>query len=199
MEAFEKFKKSNYDICIIDIAIPHRDAYTLAKEIRHKGIETPIVFLLGEVMEEDVLNGYKYESDDFLNKPFDPAFLLAKIKAIIECKALKSRTGANNSEFKIGEFNFNTEHRLLSFSGNEPIKLSPKESELLKMLAIHENNLMTRQLALVKIWRHDDYYTSRSMDVYITKLRKHLKADPSVEILNVPSQGFKLVTENILA
>jgi two-component system, OmpR family, response regulator len=199
MEGFEKFKKNKYDVCIIDVTMTHKDAYTLTKEIRGKGIEIPIVFLLGRGMAGDVLNGYKSESDDFLRKPFDFDFLLAKINAVIEYKALESKRKANNPEFKIGEFNFNTELRLLSLSGTEPIKLSPKENKLLKMLALHENNLMTRQLALIKIWRDDDYYASRCMDVYIARLRKHLRADRSVEILNIPNKGFKLVTESIMA
>lgn len=198
MEGFEKFKKFKYDLCIIDMTMPYRDGYTLVKAIRNKNTETPIVFLLGRSMGDDVLNGYKYESDDFLNKPFDPTVLLTKIKTVIQYKALESKREVNNSEFKIGEFNFNADLRLLSLLGHEPLKLSPKENELLRMLALHENNLMTREIALIKIWRDDNCFTSRSMDVYIAKLRKYLKADESVEILNIPRKGYMLVTENIL-
>jgi two-component system OmpR family response regulator len=197
IDGFQEFKKNPYDLCIIDTNMPYRDGYTLATEIHKRTCEIPIIFLLGKYMKEEALNVHKRESDDFLNKPFDPDFLLAKIKAITQYKGLKKKREEHGNEFKIGEFNFDTKLRLLSFSGQEPVKLSPKENELLKMLSLHENDLLTRQLALIKIWRHDDFYTARSMDVYIAKLRKHLKADQNVEIQNIPSKGFKLVTENI--
>ena len=197
MEGFQEFKKNTYDLCIIDTNMPYRDGYTLAKEIRNKTTEIPIVFLLGNYIIEEVLQGYSSESDVFLNKPFDPKFLLENIKTLMQDKRTKTKREGPTNEHKIGEFTFDTQLRLLRFSGQEPVKLSPKESELLKMLLLYENKLMTREVALLKIWRYNDYYTSRSMDVYITKLRKYLKADESIEILNVPSKGFKLVTENI--
>jgi two-component system, OmpR family, response regulator len=195
MEGFQEFKKTPYDLCIIDTNMPYKDGYTLAKEIHDRTTEIPIIFLLGKYMSEEALNVHKRESDDFLNKPFDPDFLLAKIKTIMQRKGLQKKKEEHNNEFKIGEFNFNTKLRLLSLSGQEPIKLSPKENELLKMLSLHENDLLTRQLALMKIWRQDDFYAARSMDVYIAKLRKHLKADQNVEIQNIPCKGFMLVTE----
>jgi DNA-binding response OmpR family regulator len=118
-----------------------------------------------------------------------------KIKAIIQRKASGTKAEPVIFEFNVGKFNLNSKLRFLSFNGEEPVKLSPKENELLKMLILHENDLMPRELALTKIWRDDNYFTSRSMDVYIAKLRKYLKLDPNVEILNIHGEGFRLVVK----
>ncbi len=196
MEGFEKFKKDNFDLCILDVMMPYKDGYTLAKEIREKNKEVPIIFLTAKSMKEDVLKGYKVGADDYLNKPFDSDVLLMKIKAIIQRKATESKNEPAKFEFQIGNFHLNSKLRFLTFKNNEPIKLSPKESELLKMMAIYENDLMPRELALTKIWRDDNYFTSRSMDVYIAKLRKYLREDDTVEILNIHGEGFRLVNKN---
>ncbi|NHM06963.1 response regulator transcription factor [Flavobacterium sp. CYK-4] len=199
MEGFEKFKKDTYDLCILDVMMPYKDGYTLAKEIREKNKDVPIIFLTAKSMKEDVLKGYKVGADDYLNKPFDSEVLLMKIKAIIQRKANDVKTDHVKFEFQIGNFHLNSKLRFLTFKNEEPIKLSPKENELLKMLAIYENDLMPRELALTKIWRDDNYFTSRSMDVYIAKLRKYLKLDEDVEILNIHGEGFRLVIKNKLA
>jgi two-component system, OmpR family, response regulator len=196
MEGFEKFKKDNYDLCILDVMMPYKDGYTLAKEIREKNKEVPIVFLTAKTMKEDVLKGYKVGADDYLNKPFDSEVLLMKIKAIMQRKAADAKPENVKFEFNIGKFHLNSKLRFLNFPGKEPIKLSPKENELLKMLAMYEDDLMPRELALTKIWRDDNYFTSRSMDVYIAKLRKYLKDDEKVEILNVHGEGFRLAIQN---
>jgi len=196
MEGFEKFKKDTFDLCILDVMMPYKDGYTLAKEIREKNKEVPIVFLTAKSMKEDVLKGYKVGADDYLNKPFDSEVLLMKIKAIMQRKLSENKSDSLKFEFQIGKFHLNSKLRFLTFSSDEPIKLSPKENELLKMLALHENDLMPRELALTKIWRDDNYFTSRSMDVYIAKLRKYLKLDPDVEILNIHGEGFRLVIKN---
>ncbi|MCW4470754.1 response regulator transcription factor [Flavobacterium sp. MFBS3-15] len=196
MEGFEKFKKDNFDLCILDVMMPYKDGYTLAREIREKNKEVPIIFLTAKSMKEDVLKGYKVGADDYLNKPFDSEVLLMKIKAIIQRKASETKTDNTKFEFQIGRFHLNSKLRFLTFDNDEPIKLSPKENELLKMLALHENDLMPRELALTKIWRDDNYFTSRSMDVYIAKLRKYLKLDEEVEILNIHGEGFRLVVKN---
>jgi DNA-binding response OmpR family regulator len=147
-------------------------------------------------MKEDVLKGYKAGADDYLNKPFDSEVLLMKIKAIIQRKSSDTKAEQIQFEFNIGKFHLNSKLRFLTFNNEEPIKLSPKENELLKMLILHENDLMPRELALTKIWRDDNYFTSRSMDVYIAKLRKYLKLDENVEILNIHGEGFRLVVKN---
>ncbi len=199
MEGFEKFKKDNFDLCILDVMMPYKDGYTLAKEIREKNKEVPIIFLTAKSMKEDVLKGYKVGADDYLNKPFDSEVLLMKIKAIIQRKSSETKTDNSKFEFQIGKFHLNSKLRFLTYENDEPIKLSPKENELLKMLALHENDLMPRELALTKIWRDDNYFTSRSMDVYIAKLRKYLKTDDEVEILNIHGEGFRLVVKNKVA
>ncbi|MFT6722363.1 MAG: two-component system OmpR family response regulator [Flavobacteriaceae bacterium] len=193
MEGFEKFKKEDFDICILDVMMPYKDGFTLAKEIREKNEHVPIVFLTAKTMKEDVLAGYKAGADDYLNKPFDSEVLLLKLKAILQRKSVASTADSKQFEFVIGDFNLNSKLRFLEYKSTEPIKLSPKENELLRMLALHENDLMPRELALTKIWRDDNYFTSRSMDVYIAKLRKYLKLDPKVEIINIHGEGFRLV------
>jgi DNA-binding response OmpR family regulator len=144
-------------------------------------------------MKEDVLKGYKVGADDYLNKPFDSEVLLMKMKAIIQRKSTDTLADSNEFMFSIGDFELNSKLRFLSFKGGEPEKLSPKENQLLRLLALHLNDLMPRELALTKIWRDDNYFTSRSMDVYIAKLRKYLKKDDKVEILNIHGEGFRLV------
>ena len=176
--------------------MPYKDGNTLAKEIREKNKDVPLIFLTAKSMKEDVLKGYKVGADDYLNKPFDSEVLLMKIKAIMQRKQSESKTDNLKFEFQIGKFHLNSKLRFLTFQNDEPIKLSPKENELLKMLALYENDLMPRELALTKIWRDDNYFTSRSMDVYIAKLRKYLKPDEDVEILNIHGEGFRLVIKN---
>ncbi|NQY28387.1 MAG: response regulator transcription factor [Flavobacteriaceae bacterium] len=193
MEGFEKFKKDNYHLCILDVMMPYKDGFTLAKEIRERNKEVPIIFLTAKAMKEDVLKGYKVGADDYLNKPFDSEVLLMKIKAIMLRKVKDSIADSATFEFKIGAFDLNSKLRFLTIGTEDPIKLSPKENELLRLLALHENDLMSRELALTKIWRDDNYFTSRSMDVYIAKLRKYLKKDENVEILNIHGEGFRLV------
>ena len=193
MEGFEKFKKDDFDLCILDVMMPYKDGFTLAKEIREKNTDIPIVFLTAKAMKEDVLKGYKVGADDYLNKPFDSEVLLMKIKAILQRKATDSVADSKQFEFEIGDFHLNSKLRFLKYKGGDPIKLSPKENDLLRLLALHENDLMPRELALTKIWRDDNYFTSRSMDVYIAKLRKYLKVDENVEILNIHGEGFRLV------
>ncbi|MBC8756181.1 response regulator transcription factor [Kordia sp. YSTF-M3] len=196
MEGFEKFKKDNYDLCILDVMMPYKDGFTLAKEIREKNTEVPIIFLTAKALKEDVMKGYKVGADDYLNKPFDSEVLLMKIKAIMQRKTSDSVADSKQFEFVIGRFKLNSKLRFLTFDDEEPNKLSPKENELLRLLALHENDLMPRELALTKIWRDDNYFTSRSMDVYIAKLRKYLKPDEDVEILNIHGEGFRLVIKN---
>ena len=196
IEGLIMFKNNDFDLCILDVMMPRKDGFSLAQDIRSKNKEIPIIFLTAKTLKEDVLKGYQVGADDYLNKPFDSEVLLFKIKAILQRK--ESDTSAENQqfEFNIGGFFFNSKLRHLSVGEDEPQKLSPKESKLLRMLALHKNDLMPRELALTKIWRDDNYFTSRSMDVYIAKLRKYLKNDNTVEILNIHGEGFRLVDKN---
>jgi DNA-binding response OmpR family regulator len=193
LEGLIMFKNDDFDLCIFDVMMPRKDGFSLAKDVRATNSEIPIIFLTAKTMKEDVLKGYQVGADDYLNKPFDSEVLLYKIKAILQRKETEQNVEDESFEFKIGKFDFNSKLRHLSFNGGEPQKLSPKESKLLKMLASYKNDLMPRELALTKIWRDDNYFTSRSMDVYIAKLRKYLKEDENVEILNIHGEGFRLI------
>ena len=196
IEGLIAFKNSDFDLCILDVMMPRKDGFSLAKDIRGTNTEVPIIFLTAKTLKEDVLKGYQAGADDYLNKPFDSEVLLHKIKAILQRKDSDKSLDNEQFEFEIGKFALNSKLRHLSFNGEEPQKLSPKENKLLRMLAIHKNDLMPRELALTKIWRDDNYFTSRSMDVYIAKLRKYLKLDENVEILNIHGEGFRLVDKS---
>ena len=196
LEGLIEFKNNDYDLCILDVMMPRKDGFSLAGDIRKTNKEIPIIFLTAKTMKEDILRGYQVGADDYLNKPFDSEVLLYKINAILQRKVTDISAEDEIFEFEIGAFFLNSKLRQLSIKGNETIKLSPKENKLLKMLALYKNDLMPREIALTKIWRDDNYFTSRSMDVYIAKLRKYLKEDPSVEIINIHGEGFRLVTEN---
>ena len=196
LEGLIMFKNDDFDLCILDVMMPRKDGFSLAQDIRSTNSEVPIIFLTAKTMKEDVLKGYQVGADDYLNKPFDSEVLLYKIKAILQRKETEKSGEEDTFEFKIGKFDFNSKLRHLAFDGGEVQKLSPKESKLLKMLAVYKNDLMPRELALTKIWRDDNYFTSRSMDVYIAKLRKYLKSDENVEILNIHGEGFRLIDKS---
>ena len=193
LEGLIMFKNDDYDLCIFDVMMPRKDGFSLAKDVRATNSEVPIIFLTAKTMKEDVLKGYQAGADDYLNKPFDSEVLLYKIKVILQRKEGEENVEEEVFEFKIGKFDFNSKLRHLTYDTGEAQKLSPKESKLLKMLAVYKNDLMPRELALTKIWRDDNYFTSRSMDVYIAKLRKYLKFDEDVEILNIHGEGFRLI------
>ena len=196
LEGLIMFKNDDFDICILDVMMPRKDGFSLAKDIRATNSDVPIIFLTAKTMKEDVLKGYEVGADDYLNKPFDSEVLLYKIKAILQRKDVEVNTEDEQHEFQIGKFHLNSKLRHLTFDGNDTKKLSPKENKLLKMLALHVNDLMPRELALTKIWRDDNYFTSRSMDVYIAKLRKYLREDAEVEIINIHGEGFRLIVNS---
>ena len=196
IEGYEKFTRSEYDLCILDVMMPYKDGFTLAKEIREKNDQIPIIFLTAKTLKEDVLKGYKIGADDYLTKPFDSEILLAKIKSLFSRKNLLKSDNSTVYEFNFGKFNFNSKLRMLNHGSDEPIKLSPKENELLKMLVLNLNDLLPRDIALNKIWRDDNYFTSRSMDVYIAKLRKYLGTDNKIKIINIHGEGFRLTVDN---
>ena len=174
--------------------MPYKDGFTLAKEIREKNENIPIFFLTARSLKEDVLKGFKIGADDYLTKPFDSEVLLAKIKNILNRKTSTNSMNENSLKFKykFGKFNFNSKIRELKYENNSPIKLSPKENKLLELLVLNINDLLPRDIALTKIWRDDTYFTSRSMDVYIAKLRKYLSLDSNIEIINIHGEGFRL-------
>ncbi|MBT6169677.1 MAG: response regulator transcription factor [Flavobacteriaceae bacterium] len=193
IEGLEKFKKSQFGLCVLDVMLPFKDGFTLAKEIREIDKDVPLFFLTAKTLKEDVLKGYKIGADDYLTKPFDSDILLLKIKSIFKRKKLINSREIVKHEFEFAKFKFNSKLRTLQFESEPIIKLSPKENQLLRMLLNYLNDLMPRELALVKIWNDDNYFTSRSMDVYIAKIRKYLSKDPSVEIENIHGEGFRLI------
>ncbi len=191
--ALDRFRKGNFDICILDIMLPNVDGFTIAEEIRKISTNIPIVFLTAKKLKEDQLRGYGVGADDYITKPFDTEILLCKIRAIL---SRNDRNSPAKDVYQIGKYIFNARLRVLT-QGDEEIKMSPKEGQLLEMLAQNPNGLISRETALRKIWGTDDYFTARSMDVYITKLRKYLSSDPSLNIKNIHGSGFQLViTEN---
>jgi DNA-binding response OmpR family regulator len=190
-KAYKSFEKNRYDICILDIMMPNKDGITLAKEIRMINPEMPIIFLTAKSMKEDVLEGFSVGADDYMTKPFSMEELIFRIEAILR-RTQGSGQLNKQTEFEIGKFHFDANKQLLILDGKS-IKLTTKESELLKLLCNNANNVLERNFALKSIWRDDNYFNARSMDVYITKLRKYLKDDPSVEILNIHGKGYKLI------
>ena len=194
LEGFEKFKKYEFDICILDVMMPYKDGFTLAKEIRSKDKTTPIVFLTAKSMKEDVLKGYKIGADDYLTKPFDSELLLKKLEVLIQRTQKNIKKSKPKSRILIGDFIFNPRLRTLIYKKDAPTNLSPKENQLLLMLVENQNDLLSRNIALEEIWSDDNYFTSRSMDVYIAKLRKYLRQDATVEIVNIHGEGFRLIT-----
>ena len=195
IEGFEKFNRSDFDLCILDIMMPFKDGLTLAKEIREVNELISLIFLTAKNLKDDVLKGYKIGADDYLTKPFDSEILLAKIKSILNRKSNVYNNEQDTFEFEFGDFNFNSKLRILTHKDDESYKLSPKENQLLKMLVLNFDDLLPRDIALNKIWRDSNYFTSRSMDVYIAKLRKYLDKDLTLKIINVHGEGFRLAKE----
>jgi len=186
-----KFKRDEYDLIILDVMMPQKDGFTLAEEISKINYrQTPFIFLTAKGMKEDMLEGYRLGADDFITKPFDSEVLLYKIKAILQRVA--GNEEESNNEYQIGSLTYYPEVRELMHDG-DVMKLSPKEGKLLELLCESKNELLSRSKALTLIWKDDNYFTSRSMDVYIAKLRKYLKSENDVEILNVHGEGFRLI------
>jgi DNA-binding response OmpR family regulator len=185
------FQREKFDICLLDVMMPNVDGFTLAEEIRDINPDVPLFFLSAKTMKEDIIQGYKLGADDYITKPFDSEVLLLKIKAILKRNEELSKETVN-VEFDLGKYHFNPKLRELIVNGHTQT-LSPKENELLRMLSEYKNDLLPREVALKKIWGSDTYFNGRSMDVYIAKLRKYLKEDPSIEIVNIHGNGFRLV------
>ncbi len=185
------FQREKFDICLLDVMMPNMDGFTLAEEIRDVDPDIPLFFLSAKTMKEDIIQGYKLGADDYITKPFDSEVLLLKIKAILKRNEELTKE-SENIEFDLGKYHFNPKLRQLIVDGRTQT-LSPKENELLKMLAEHKNDLLPRERALKKIWGSDTYFNGRSMDVYIAKLRKYLKEDTNIEIVNIHGNGFRLV------
>jgi len=192
-EAFEQFNKETYHFLILDVMMPEIDGFTLAKKIRETDTQVPILFLTAKSMREDKLEGFSIGADDYMTKPFSMEELLARVKAIL--KRVGGESTVVDDTHQIGRFTFSHQRRSINIDGEE-VKLTTKESQLLNLLAKNKHQVLDRQAALRAVWGDDNYFNGRSMDVYIAKLRKLLKADESIEIMNVHGKGFKLLDEN---
>jgi len=189
--ALDEFKKADFDFCILDVMMPVMDGFTLAKEIRKLDVKIPLLFLTAKAMQDDKIQGLEIGADDYLTKPFSMEELLLRMKAILRRSQAELKKHQNHV-YQFGKYTFDYDHQLLNIGKNQE-KLTSKEAELLKLLCDNLNEVLDRSVALNKIWHDDSYFNARSMDVYITKLRKFLKDDPEVELINVHGVGFKLV------
>lgn len=188
---YSTFVNGSYDVCIFDVMMPHMDGFDLTAKIRARGSRTPIIFLTAKKMKEDMIKGYRVGADDYLNKPFDIEILLFKLDALFSRSALSIGGAPVETEYQLGTYRFEVKPRILHSNGDSR-KLSPKEGALLELLCRHLNDVTPREKALIEIWKEDTYFTTRSMDVYIAKLRKYLSEDPAVVIENVHSSGYGL-------
>lgn len=191
--AWEAFEKKTYTFCIVDVMMPVMDGFTLGKKIREKNKDVPLLFLTAKSLQEDKLKGFSIGADDYLTKPFSMEELTARINAIMR-RSNDAILNENKTFFKIGNLEFDYNRQMLKCNDKES-KLTSKESDLLRLLAQHANKVLDRGEALKKIWKDDSYFNARSMDVYIAKLRKYLKQDPDIQLINVHGIGFKLVCE----
>ena len=186
------FQREKFDLCLLDVMMPHVDGFTLAEDIRDINADVPLFFISAKTMKDDIIQGYRLGADDYITKPFDSEVLLMKIKAILK-RNEEFHKEETHAEFDLGKYHFNPRLRELTLDGKVQV-LSPKENELLKMLSEYKNDLLPREVALKKIWGSDTYFNGRSMDVYIAKLRKYLREDETIEIVNIHGNGFRLVT-----
>ncbi|MDR0896129.1 MAG: response regulator transcription factor [Prevotellaceae bacterium] len=191
---YKAFLKNKYDLGVFDIMMPKKDGMELATEVRAVNVDFPIIFLTALNQNEDVTKGFKLGADDYITKPFSMEVLTLRIEAIL--RRVRGKKNKESNMYKIGMFTFDTQKQILSSPVTGQTKLTTKESELLSLLCSHANEILQRDFALKTIWIDDNYFNARSMDVYITKLRKHLKEDPAIEIINIHGKGYKLITPN---
>jgi two-component system OmpR family response regulator len=192
-QGLSSFRDNRFDLCILDVMMPEMDGFTLAREIRRLDRHIPVIFLTAKTLKADIVEGFRTGADDYLTKPFDSEVLLYKIAAIL--KRNKEMIDAQEQvpeDISIGQFHFRYRLRTLTL-GDHVQTLSPKEADLLRMLAMAKDGIVSRSNALLEIWKDDNYFTSRSMDVYIARLRKYLRPDPSLEIVNIHGNGFRLI------
>ena len=192
---YKAFMRSKFDMCLLDVMMPKMDGFTLAREMRMQNPDVPIIFLTAKNLKEDILEGFKLGADDYLTKPFSMDELVYRMEAIL--RRVKGKNQRNVVRDQLGKFVFDVQRQILS-DGDNQTKLTTKESELLTLLCAHANEVLERELALKTIWIDDNYFNARSMDVYITKLRKHLRDDDSIEINNVHGKGYRLIAPNIV-
>ncbi len=194
--AVDEFTKGYYDLCVLDVMLPHVDGFTIATAIKKYNSAMPIVFLTAKTLKEDMIKGFSLGADDYITKPFDSDVLIYKIKAILKRNQGGGKTAIIEDILNFGCFTFDYKKRSLVFNNDPEVKLSPKEGDLLFHLIQNKNQVLERNFALDKIWGEKGYFTARSMDVYITKLRKYLKQDINIEIVNIHGSGYILKVDN---
>lgn len=192
-QGFKEFTKNKYDIAVLDVMMPKKDGFTLAQDIRQANADLPIIFLTAKTLKEDIIEGFKIGADDYITKPFSMEELVFRVEAIL--RRVRGKKTKESTLYHIGKFVFDTQKQLLTI-GDQQTKLTTKENELLALLCSHANEILQRDFALKTIWIDDNYFNARSMDVYITKLRKHLKDDDQIEIINIHGKGYKLIVPN---
>lgn len=193
---WEVYKKGNFDLCILDVMMPKKDGFTLGREIKEDDKNKPLIFLTAKALKEDVIDGFKIGADDYITKPFNSEELLYRVQAVLKRSAAPAKPEEEQKEFEVGKYHFNFPLRILTFDpqgAKEKDKLSPKEAQLLRLFCIYKNDVLPRSVALTEIWEEDNYFTARSMDVFVTKLRKYLKRDENLEIVNIHGNGFRLI------
>jgi len=190
-EGLELYQHQLFDLCILDVMLPKMDGFTLAKMIRQRNTSIPILFLTAKALKEDKIKGFQIGADDYITKPPSMEELKLRINAVLKRTMNNQEEDEIGKIYEIGDFRFDFTTQMLE-KGGEKQRLTTKEAQLLRLLCKNLNKVTEREIALKRIWGNDDYFTARSMDVFITKLRKYLKKDPAVEILNVHGTGFKL-------
>lgn len=190
------FRNERFNLCIIDVMMPNMDGFTLAKEINSSGAPVPFIFLTSKTLKTDIIEGFKSGAYDYITKPFDTEVFLYKIRAVLKARSSSTESSESQKLFKIGSYLFNYKLRTISSVDFEKV-LSPKEAKLLQLLCIHMDQVLPRELALTSIWGNNNYFTTRSMDVYITKLRKYLKNDGCIEIINIHGDGYMLTIKEL--
>lgn len=191
-KAFKTFIEGEFDICVLDVMLPNVDGFTIARRIKEQNPRVPLVFLTAKTLKNDIQEGFSIGADDYITKPFDSEVLIWKINAILTRDKLSNANSTPpKTLFDLGIYTFDVDIRTLTHDGIEE-KLSPREADLLRLLIENANNVLPRDKALLTIWKDDSYFAGRSMDVYITKLRKYLKDDPNIEISSVHGTGFML-------
>jgi DNA-binding response OmpR family regulator len=190
-KALDGYKKGPFSICIVDVMMPVMDGFELVREIRKINPDSPVIYLTARNQKDDIIEGFITGADDYITKPFSMEELLYRIEAVLR-RTSSPREEKSEESYTIGEYHFDTIRQLLSIN-DHTIKLTTKESELLSLLCQHKNSILERNYTLRTIWIDDNYFNARSMDVYITKLRKYLRKDPSIEIINVHGKGYKLL------
>ena len=195
-QGLEAFRQGRYDLLILDVMMPHKDGFSLTREIRQMDEKVPIIFLTAKSMKQDTIAGFQAGADDYITKPFSMEELILRVNAVLRRARGITPADETPTRFTIGGFQFDARKQTLAHeSGTEARKLTTKETDLLRMLCLHANGLLTRTEALKQVWGDDNYFNGRSMDVYIAKLRKYLKEDSKLEIVNIHGNGFRLVEQ----